>query len=89
LECGSKKGSVVIIKKERVEIIRKRYSNKWLLIAVDEMDESTTIPIRGHLLAHSKDRDEIYKKMMRYKIHTFVTCSEDKLRKGLAVAFSS
>ena len=77
------------MKKERIETIRKRYSNEWLLIGVDEMDEVTTTPICGHLLAHSKDRDEIYKKMMRYKIHTFVTCSEDKLRKGLAVAFLS
>lgn len=77
------------MKKERIETIRKRYKNEWLLIAVDKMDEATSTPVLGHLLAHSKDRDEIYKKMMRYKIHTFVTCSEDKLRKGLAVAFSS
>ena len=75
------------MKKERIDAIRKRYRNQWLLIAVDKMDEDATIPVVGHLLAHSKDRDEIYKRMMRYKTHTFVTCSEDKLKKGLAVAF--
>ncbi len=75
------------MKMQKIEYIQRRHHNEWLLIGVDKVDESTSTPITGHLLAHSKDRDEIYKKMMKYKTHTFVTCSQDKLKKGLAVAF--
>lgn len=70
-----------------IQKLRKKFRREWLLISVDEMDESTTTPLKGHLLAHSKDRDEIYQKMLRYKHNTFLTYSEDTLPKGYAVAF--
>jgi len=66
---------------------KKQFKHEWLLIAVDKMDDSTTTPLSGRLLAHSKDRDEIYKKMIQYKALTLVTYSDDKLPKGYAVAF--
>ena len=70
-----------------IQKLRKKFHNEWMLIGVDEMDEATTTPLRGHLLAHSKDRDEIYRKMRRYRRNTFLTYSEDSLPKGYAVAF--
>ena len=70
-----------------IQKLRKKFHNEWLLVAVDKMDESTTTPLKGHLLAHSKDRDEIYQKMLRYKRGTYLTYSEDSLPKGYAVAF--
>lgn len=71
-----------------IQKLRKKFRREWLLIAVDEMDESTTTPLEGHLLVHSKDRDEIYQKMLRYKKHnTYLTYSDDSLPKGYAVAF--
>ncbi len=75
------------MKFQKIETIRKKYPHEWLLIRVNKVDESTTTPLTGHLLAHSKNRDEIYKKMMKYKGLTLTTYSEDKLPKGLAVAF--
>lgn len=50
------------MKSQKIETLRKRFHNEWLLIAVDETDEATTTPLTGRLLAHSKNRDEIYKK---------------------------
>lgn len=70
-----------------IQKMRKKFRREWLLIRVDEMDESTTMPLKGHILAHSKDRDEIYQKMLRYKRNTYLTYSEDTLPKGYAVAF--
>jgi len=70
-----------------IQKLRKRFHDEWLLIAVDKIDESTTMPLKGRLLVHSKDRDEIYQKMLRYKHNTYLTYSEDSLPKGYAVAF--
>ena len=70
-----------------IKKLRKQFRYEWLLIAVDKIDKSTTTPLKGHLLAHSKDRDEIYQKMLRYKHNTYLTYSGDTLPKGYAVAF--
>jgi len=71
-----------------IERIRQRYTDEWLLIAVDEFDELTTVPRRGRLLAHSKQRDAIYERLLRTKIKLpLVTYSEDSPPQGYAVAF--
>lgn len=68
--------------------IRRRYRREWLLIAIDEMDKATTTPLRGRLLAHSKDRDEVYDRLLRTRARLpLVTYSEDRPPKGYAVAF--
>ncbi len=42
------------------EEMKKRYYGEWLLIAHTEMDEDMNV-IRGEVLAHSSDRDEVYR----------------------------
>jgi len=70
-----------------IERIRRRYRREWLLIAVDELDEATTTPVRGRLLAHSKDRDAIYDRLLRMRVRLpLVTYSEDTPPKGYALA---
>ena len=71
----------------KIETIRKRFHREWLLIAIDRMDDSTTTPLTGRLLAHSSHRDEIYRKEMKYKSHTLTVYSEDGFPKGYAAAF--
>ena len=71
---------------EPIKKIRKRYRREWLLISVDEMNEKTTTPVKGHLLAHSPHRDDIYNTMMRRKELTLVTYSDDHLPAGYALA---
>jgi hypothetical protein len=77
------------MKSEKIEKIKKRFHREWLLIAVDKVDESTTTPISGRLIAHSPHRDEIYRKLfsLKQKRNILVECSEDKLPKGYAAAF--
>lgn len=74
------------MKSEPIQKIRKRFHREWLLIAVDEMDPSVPVLRRGHLLSHSKDRDEIYRAMMRHKELTLVAYSDDRLPAGYALA---
>lgn len=75
------------MRSQNIEDIRKKYHREWLLIEVDKMDEATTTPLTGRLLAHSKNRDEIYKKQIEYKQLVCLCFSEDKLPTGYALAF--
>ena len=70
-----------------IERIRRRYKREWLLIAIDEMDEATTTPRRGHLLAHSPRRHDIYERSRRYPRPALIVYSEDLFPKGFAAAF--
>ena len=51
------------------------------------MDDATTSPLSGRLLAPSPHRDEIYRQEMKYKTHTLTVYSEEGLPKGYAAAF--
>ncbi len=74
------------MKSQTIEQIKKRFHREWLLIAIDRMREETTMPEKGHLLAHSSNRDEIHQKMLRRKGLTLVTYSDNRLPTGYAVA---
>ena len=77
------------MKSQNIEKIKKRFHREWLLIAVDKVDESTTTPLSGRLLAHSPHRDEVWatlRKMKRPKL-PLIEFSEDDLPKGFAAAF--
>ena len=75
------------MKSQRIETIRKRFQKEWPLIRVEKMDDATTSPLSGRLLAPSPHRDEIYRQEMKYKTHTLTVYSEEGLPKGYAAAF--
>ena len=80
------------MRSQKIEKIKKQYHREWLLISVDKVDESTTTPISGRLIAHSPHRDEIYQKLMEFSkrksaLKVLVEYSEDALPKGYAAAF--
>jgi len=79
------------MKSEKIEKIKKRFHREWLLIAIDKIDESTTTPISGKIIAHSPHRDEVYRKLssLRRRQNILVEYSEDKLPKGYAAAFQT
>lgn len=75
------------MKAQRIEAIRKRFHREWLLIAVREMDEATTTPRTGCLLAHSPHRQDIYERSRRYPRPALIVYSEDTFPRGYAAAF--
>lgn len=76
------------MKIERIENIKKRFKNEWLLIRVKKVEKSQ--PVTGYLLDHSPDRAVIYKEISKYgsKYPVFVSYSQDNLPKGYAAAFA-
>lgn len=54
------------VKIEKVGMIKKKFKKEWVLIANYETDDLGHL-IKGRVIAHSKSRDEIYQKQMKYK----------------------
>lgn len=77
------------MKSQKIEKIRKKFRNEWLLIEVDASDEATNTSVSGRLIAHSPQRDTIYKKLIsvKSKLPILVDYSEHKLPKDVAVIF--
>ncbi|MGH9800652.1 MAG: hypothetical protein ACRD82_09830 [Blastocatellia bacterium] len=46
------------------------YPNEWLLIADTELDEDLNI-VKGEVVAHSSNRDEVYGKLTSIKGRSF------------------
>lgn len=47
----------------RKEEIFKKYKDEWVLIECKEVNENFEV-IEGEILYHSKDKDELYKKLL-------------------------
>jgi hypothetical protein len=43
--------------------IQERFDSEWVLIEDPELDENLEV-VRGKVIFHSKDRDEVYRKDM-------------------------
>jgi len=54
------------MKPEKIEEIRKRIKDEWLLIDVTKVNRYDE-PLEGQLLAHTKDRDEIWQRFRENK----------------------
>lgn len=50
---------------EDIENIKKRFPEEWLLISNCETDPLSR-PLKGTLVEHSRDKNEIYKKLHIY-----------------------
>jgi hypothetical protein len=50
----------------KIDEIKKKYKDEWVLIKVLKVDEFGT-PVEGEVVAHSKSRDEIYEKQRKMK----------------------
>lgn len=50
--------------------IKKTFKDQWVLIQVEKVDESLNV-VEGEVLAHSKDKDEVYKKLLQIRPKEF------------------
>jgi len=72
---------------ESIKDLVKKYRDEWLLIKVTETDELDR-PIKGELILHSKNRDEIYERQRRMRDDLYITYTGEIPKKGYAVAFN-
>jgi hypothetical protein len=64
--------------------IQSRYDSEWVLIEDPEVDEDLEI-VRGKVLWHSKDRDEVYRKDMELRPRSAAYLYTGKLPTDAAV----
>ncbi len=64
--------------------IKKNFENQWVLIEVKNVDESFNV-LEGEVLAHSKDKDEIYQKLLKIRPKEFSIEYTGEVPEDLAV----
>jgi len=64
--------------------IKKNFRNQWVLIEVKHVDESFNV-LEGEVLAHSKDKDEIYQKLLKIRPKEFSIEYTGEVPEDLAV----
>jgi hypothetical protein len=69
------------MKPEKIEEIRKRIKDEWLLIDVTKVDKYNQ-SLEGQLLAHTKDRDEIWRRFREHKGDLLVMFSGELIEEG-------
>ena len=71
----------------KIEEIKKRYRDEWVLVEVIEEDELRQ-PIDVEVIAHSKSRDDTYEAMRKTKAKDIAHFYTGEIpKKGYAVAF--
>jgi hypothetical protein len=72
---------------QKLATLKRRYPKEWLLLSHVVADEQTR-PIKGVLVTHSKNRDEIYERLRRLHGSACVEYT-GKIPKDLVVVFLS
>jgi hypothetical protein len=61
-----------------------RYPSEWILVADPELDENHEV-VRGRVLCHSKDRDEVDQKAVERRLPRSAFVFTGKIPEGTAV----
>lgn len=64
--------------------IHDRFPSEWILVADPELDDQLEI-IRGRVVAHSKDRDEVDLEAVRRKLKASAFLYTGEIPEGTAV----
>ena len=67
--------------------IKKSFRDQWVLIEVEKVDESFNI-LEGEVLAHSKDKDEVYQKLLKIKPKEFSIEYTGEVPEDLAIVMA-
>lgn len=70
---------------QTISVLKRRYPKEWLLLTHVTADQLTR-PIKGKLVAHSKNRDEMYDRLGRIRGSVCMTYA-GKIPQDLVVSF--
>lgn len=66
--------------------VKQKYQNEWVVARV-LVENKLGQPVDVEVIAHSKNRDDIYQRMKKEKGHTYIFYSGELPTEGYAVAF--
>jgi len=64
--------------------IKKMFKEEWVLIEIRRVDESFKV-MEGEVLAHSKDKNEVYKRLLEIRPKEFSIEYTGEIPKDLSV----
>ena len=64
--------------------IKEAFKDEWVLVQVEKVDESYNV-IEGEVLAHSKDKDQVYQKLLQIRPKQFSIEYTGEIPEDLAV----
>ena len=64
--------------------IKERFDSEWILIEDPEVDEHFQV-LRGKVVHHSKDRDEVYRKLAELRLPSSATLYTGTMPENTAV----
>jgi hypothetical protein len=64
--------------------IEERFDSEWVLVGDPDTDDSLEVR-QGKVLWHSKDRDEVYRKMVELRPRRFAVLYTGKMPEGTAI----
>jgi hypothetical protein len=70
------------------EDIKTTFKDQWVLIEVQKVDERFNI-IEGEVLTHSKDKDEVYQKLLQIRPKEFSIEYTGEVPEDLAIVMAN
>lgn len=64
--------------------IKRNFKDEWVLIEIEKVDETFNV-VEGEVLAHSKDKDEVYRKLLEIRPEKFSVEYTGEIPEDLAV----
>ena len=64
--------------------IKEAFKDEWVLVQVEKVDENYNV-IEGEVLAHSKDKDQVYQKLLQIRPKQFSIEYTGEIPEDLAV----
>lgn len=71
---------------QTIQALKRRYPKEWLLLTHVTADELTR-PVKGELVAHSKNRDDIYDRLSSLRAKSVCVTYTGPIPKDLTVIF--
>ena len=67
-----------------VQEMESQFDDEWVLIADPETDEHLHV-LRGNVICHSKDRDEVYRRMVALRLPDYAVLFTGQMPENTAV----
>ena len=67
-----------------VQEMESQFDDEWVLIADPETDEHLHV-LRGKVICHSKDRDEVYRRMVALRLPDYAVLFTGQMPENTAV----
>lgn len=67
-----------------IQDIEAQFDGEWILVADPETDESLHV-LKGKVICHSKDRDEVYRRLVALRLPDYAMLYTGKMPENTAV----